>query len=247
MSRRVFAVRWKIWLFCAFFLPLTIGLGFWQLDRAAYKSSRSAIIEQQMRLPPTNLRDASPLRAFRPYTFSARYGDKHFLLDNRLREGKVGYEVLTPAQLQTGAWVLVNRGWVSASMRREVLPSIQDVSGAQRIEGYFYAPDGRVPVLDQRSEPPTWPRRIQAVDWDRLEDAIAGTFHRHEVFRLTDSEQAGAYQVGWPLQTGDAAKHKAYAVQWFAMATALVILTIWATWRLGKSGKASFEHEQNAQ
>src|SRR5687768_2143218 len=47
------------------------------------------------------------------------------LLDNRLRQGRPGYEVLTPLALEDGrTHVLVNRGWVAAGASRDTPPAV---------------------------------------------------------------------------------------------------------------------------
>ena len=41
-------------------------------------------------------------------------------LDNRMRRGKAGYEIVTPLRLRgSAAHVLVNRGWIEAGKTRE--------------------------------------------------------------------------------------------------------------------------------
>ncbi len=191
-----------------------------------------------MEQTPSRL-DQENVLSYRPYTLLGRYHNKHFLLDNRVRDGKVGYEVLTPLELESGAWVLVNRGWVAGGARRDMLPSIEDLQGVQNIIGHFYAPDGRIPVLAPTPVQHEWPRRIQRLEWAAIEQQLGVAFLKHQEFRLSDASVAGAYAVGWPLATSSAEKHMAYAVQWFAMATALLILTAWATWRLRPQKSAS--------
>src|SRR3981081_106753 len=45
------------------------------------------------------------------------------LLDNKLRHGRPGYEVITPLRLaDSGLHVLVNRGWVMGTLTRAVRP-----------------------------------------------------------------------------------------------------------------------------
>ncbi len=227
---------WKFWLFCAVFLPITIGLGFWQLDRAEQKQSRSHLFAEQMQLAPVDLATMSDhaQRAFRPYRLQGVYEDEIFLLDNQLRQGRVGYDVLQVVKLDQGSRILVNRGWHPASPYRDHLPEVATPAGAVHLVGYFYAPDGEVPVWAEEPQVSTWPRRVQQLDWDTIERSLGVSLLRQEQFRLADEEQAGALATGWPIIMGSAAKHYGYAVQWFAMALALCLLTIWATLRLRK-------------
>ena len=55
-----------------------------------------------------------------------------FLLDNRIRDGVAGYEVLTPLALADDhRRLLVNRGWVPADPDRRVLPDVARRRGAR--------------------------------------------------------------------------------------------------------------------
>ena len=109
---------WKMTLFVALLLPLVIGLGWWQLERAETKSRfESAYLDQISALayePGPTAEDFARLK------LSGRYdGDRYFLLDNAIRRGQAGYEVLHPLLLDTGERGLVNRGWVAGLPYRQ--------------------------------------------------------------------------------------------------------------------------------
>src|SRR4249919_3883422 len=78
-----------------------VALGNWQARRAEEKRALAAQLEKQ-RISLTGV--------FRPeYTV---------FLDNRIRNHRAGYEVVTPLRLD-GEHVLVNRGWIEAGRTRE--------------------------------------------------------------------------------------------------------------------------------
>ena len=53
-------------------------------------------------------------------------------------------------------------------------------------------------------------------------------------------EQVGAQNIGWKYAVVSPQKHKGYAVQWFAMAVALVVLGVWSSFKLkGLQGNRS--------
>src|SRR5258708_8140417 len=100
-------------LACALF----ILLGNWQARRADEKRALGA---QSQSVSVTG-------------TFVPSYS---VMLDNKLRGGKPGYEVLTPLRLAgSDLHVLVNRGWVQAPPTRDVLPEVRTPPGEVRIEG----------------------------------------------------------------------------------------------------------------
>ena len=118
--------------------PLLVSLGFWQLDRAAEKRALATAYEASQRLPPVEingeLASAETSYQWVSATATGQFGGKTILLDNRIRNAKAGYEILTPF-MTNGITVLINRGWVPAASNRELPPDISTPSGTQRISG----------------------------------------------------------------------------------------------------------------
>lgn len=181
--------------------------------------------------------------------------DEYFLLDNRIQGGRFGYEVLAVMQLDgdEGA-VLVNRGWIAGGLDRRELPEVPGfeapgftasgftASGkdGHLLEGYLYRSKGKALVLGQEEKVNGWPQVIQQVDMALLESrfgmALFPYVLRQEVSEQTMWQQtrqitpqkvsSNELKTGWIIVNILPAKHTAYAVQWFAMALALLILTL---------------------
>src|SRR5262245_2557009 len=100
-------------IFVAVFVPLTIALGFWQIDRGAQKRAiEEARLASFGALPmdENRIEDATPYARVR---LEGRYDERHqFLVDNHTRRGVPGYVVITPFDTIGGRRLLVNRGWV---------------------------------------------------------------------------------------------------------------------------------------
>lgn len=230
MARYQWRSNAKITAFFVLFFPLMIGLGFWQLDREAQKQ---ALLQQQTRQqarPPAPVGDidwtAGAALAYQPVRLSGRYrDDRSFLLDNRLREGRVGYEVLTPLVTEDGT-VLVNRGWVPLGGSRQQLPELPAVSGTVTLTGRLHVPEGRPFLLSDRADPlgDRWPRRIQAIDPERMADALDRELRPYTV--RIDPDQPGALVTDWTAAVIRPATHRGYALQWFTMAAVLLILFV---------------------
>ena len=98
-------------------LSLLLGLGSWQLERAAWKQ---ALIDteketaSQSAQPLLDVIEAGGVLDFRPVLARGRYDlGRQLLVDNRIHQARAGYHVLTPLRLEGhGAVVLVNRGWL---------------------------------------------------------------------------------------------------------------------------------------
>src|SRR5204863_1129934 len=66
------------------------------------------------------------------------------LIDNRVRGGRPGYEVVTPLKLEkSNRYVLVDRGWVAQGPTRKQLPSVQTPVGVIEIVGRATVPSKR--------------------------------------------------------------------------------------------------------
>ena len=210
--------------------------GFWQLDRAQEK--RRIIAEQLYRgekapvvLQP-GMRDSAALEQLRHRRAraSGRYRpDRQYLLDNRTHKGVAGYHVLTPLRLQdSDVHVLVNRGWLPVGGDRARLPDIAVSARPVTEEGLIVAPPPSGITLgsagyDQR----TWPRVVQHVDLARIEAELGAPLLPF-MLRLSPDSPRG-YLREWPVRTGlSPQRHLGYAVQWFALAVALIALCIWA-------------------
>jgi hypothetical protein len=102
-------------------LPLFIGLGRWQWHRAEYKQQLEAQFVASAAQPVVfAAQSTASLPRYAPIVVRGSWdARRQFLLDNRTRDGRAGYDVLTPLQLADGRWLIVDRGWLPASGYRE--------------------------------------------------------------------------------------------------------------------------------
>lgn len=229
-----FDAEWRITLLTVVMVPLMIGLGFWQLQRAADKAALATAFEARQQQGPARidaLRGASAESlAYIPVQLRGEFQrDAYFLLDNQVRGGQFGYEVLAVLALEhdDGA-VLVNRGWIAGDASRQSLPAVPEVDGPVEITGHVYVAPGAPFLLAEQQIEERWPKRIQAVEMEKLATAIAQV-HPGEVFPFPvriDAGQPGALAADWQIVNMSPQKHQAYAVQWFAMAAVLFVYYI---------------------
>jgi cytochrome oxidase assembly protein ShyY1 len=226
--------EWRITLFTVVMLPLLVGLGFWQLQRAGEKAALAVSFEERQQRQPARLdalweKPAQSL-AYLPVRLRGSYlPQAYFLLDNQVRGGQFGYEVLGVLQLadQRGS-VLVNRGWVAGDVARRVLPEVPVVDGPVEITGYVYVAPGAPFLLAEQHLENGWPKRIQAVEMDKLTPAMAA-LQAGNVFPFPvriNAGQPGALVADWQIVNVSPQKHQAYAVQWFAMAGVLLLFFV---------------------
>ena len=151
--------------------------------------------------------------------------ERTVLLDNKLRGGRVGYEVVTPLRLADGIHVLVNRGWIEARPRRDQLPEVGTPRGRIRVEGVVLE---RLPQPMRLSEKSSG-RVRQSVD---LKEFAVETGLPLQAFVI---EQHAGIADGllreWPRPDAGAEKHAGYALQWYSLAALAVVLALVLSFR----------------
>lgn len=241
---RQFRFDWKLTLLTALLLPLLLSLGFWQLRREQEKLQLQEQYAAREGEAPVALASLDPNddQQYRRVMFSGEYDNAHsFLLDNRIHQGQVGFEAITPVLTTSGDVVLVNRGWLPQGATRADLPMLDAIEGVADLRGAVYVPVGNPLVLGATETSATWPRIVQTLDPPAM--AAAAGHEERALFPYTvrlDAGTPGVLVRDWPVISTTPEKHRAYAVQWFAMATMLLGLYLYYTTR--PDTRAAHEH-----
>ena len=225
--RPFMSYRVKLSLLVALLLPLLIKLGFWQLSRHQEKLELEQALSERQSLPALKLSEVSlyPDPMYLPVNVSGRFAkDLSFYLDNQVHKGQAGYDLIMPFVTSEGAWLLVNRGWLPGGSR-ETLPEITTPEGIVELTGNLYRLLGAPFVLGDDVWSSEWPKRIQAVNFEKMAAAVQQSLPFY-ILRLKE-DQPGTYQVR-PLEMKTTSqKHLGYAIQWFLMALVLLGLYLW--------------------
>ena len=232
--------NWKILVFTAIFLPIALSLALWQLERAEEKRQLLETHHQRGVAQPVDLA-AVPDQAGNEYLrvrVAGTYDNRSpLLLDNRVRHGHPGYEVISPFQASTGQWILVNRGWIIGNTDRRILPKVNGVNGEVILTGYLYRSPGKQLMLGED----IWPVEVGAKIIQNAAPETVAKKLQIELFSYSlrlDADAQGALETGWALVSVQPGKHTGYAVQWAALAVVLVFLTLFANSNLGGVIKA---------
>ena len=231
-------------------------LGFWQLEREDEKLALQTLYEQRAGQVPVDFstslngylqseqENQKEELSFLPVRIKGQYDNQHhFYLDNRTHEGRVGFEVITPFLLAEGAVVFINRGWAPLGATRTDLPEIERINGEVEIAATIYVPVGEPFLLGAEISSTQWPRIIQSIDVNGMYETLGLAEDQQGLgFTLRIQEgYAGELLRNWQAINTTPEKHRAYAVQWFAMAAALLVLCLI---RLFKDRKANSKREQ---
>lgn len=232
MNRR-WQFDWRLLMFSGLLLPVLLSLGIWQLNRAEEKQLLLVAWQQQASQAGWPELVSGGLERGQPVVLTGWYTDYTWLLDNRTRDGLPGYEVLTVFTPVEGPAVVINRGWVRGPRTRDQLPAIDTPDGLFTLEGR----------LDNYPVPPVlaedtgvagdWPRRVQALPRTMVEQVAEQPARM--IVKLADNDQAGAYRADHAPDVMGPQTHYGYAAQWFALAAALTILTLVASYKKNDS------------
>jgi len=225
-----YSFRPRAWAFAAAAAACAAGiaLGHWQAGRADEKRVLGARLEQAFKAPPLEIPDGKidPRDyVMRHVAARGRFADEHTVyLDNKLRHGRPGYEVVTPLRLD-GVYVLVNRGWVEAGRTRAVLPRVPAPAGEVRVEGLGLA---RLPHALELGE--AAPGKVrQNVDLPALEKETGLRFQ--PIVTEQHSSAPDGLTRDWPRPDAGIEKHESYALQWYSLAALAVVLFVALSFR----------------
>lgn len=212
-------------------LPLLISLGFWQLDRAEQKRELQILLNERLARPSVQTGSSALLftdMRFRKVDIQGQFdGKRQYLLDNRINQGRPGYEVYTPLRFDGGAGIiLVNRGWRPLGKDRRILPDISLDSEKIRVSGVLSLPPGKLLSLgaDGTLQQNDWPRRVRNIDLQQIGMQLGYTMPPY-VLQL-DAGSKSAYVQIWKAYADSPQKNLSYAIQWFSMAGVLLLIYI---------------------
>ncbi len=215
-----------------------IGLGLWQVDRAQQKQYRLEQIAQRQAETPISLetllewpgnKEDLPFR-----TIGKVYGHNYFLLDNRIEQGRVGYHVLLPVETEQGI-LITNFGFIAAGQDRQSLPTVEIPTGMMNFSGVSAIPKLNPMVKETASGQLNGPKVVQQIDL-----AFLGQLLNQPVLDIVmqlDPSADSTFIRNWKPVVMAPEKHYAYALQWFGLAIACLIIYVVAFIRRKPKGE----------
>ena len=210
-------------------LLLCLGLGSWQIQRLFWKEELIAQRQAAVSAAPVPV----PLRAaeaqemeFRRVTAEGVFlNDKEIFLGATSEAGGQGYQVLTPLQEPSGWIVFVNRGYIPGELKDPAKRNAGQISGPIRVQGLLrLPPDGRPAwfLPDNRPDLNYW-------FWVDI-PAMSAADHLDHVAPFYIDADATPNPGGWPK--GGVTRltlpnnHLQYAITWFSLAVALIVIYV---------------------
>jgi surfeit locus 1 family protein len=206
---------------------LLLGLGFWQIERLFWKreliAQRQAAATAAPIAAPRSLEEARGMK-FHPVTDQGVFlHDKEIFLGATSEAGRNGYQVLTPLREPGGRIVFVNRGFIPAEFKDRAVRSDGQIAGAVRVRGLLRLPPTEKPAWflpDNRADLNYW-------FWVDL-PAMAAADGLDRVAPFYIDADATPNPGGWPkgavTRLALRNDHLQYAITWFSLAVALIVI-----------------------
>lgn len=232
LGNRELAIGWPWLLLTLAACLLFVSLGRWQWQRGELRQQQWQQIRTALAAAPAVVGDGTALarqsRHARVQVRGQWLGDRQVLLDNLSRDGKPGYEVLTPLRLTDGSLLLINRGWLPFDGYRSNVP---DVSLPAPVAGEFTGRLDQLPVPGIRAgsvvaeaPPAQWPV-VASFPTSAQLSAWLGEPVADRVLLLDEGNGPG-WRRDWPLPGVDPQRHYSYAIQWWSFAALAVGLLL---------------------
>jgi surfeit locus 1 family protein len=208
-------------------LVMLISLGRWQLQRADEKRALYRSFAAGTDAGRAIDSRTPPLPRYQHVEASGHYDDsRQVLIDNMFDAEKVGYYVITPFALDGGGWLLVNRGWVPLGKARSDRPAIPVAADSRLLRGRAdHLPAAGIQMGQRPQLRPPFPVVAGFPNHDELAQLLQETqwTPATEVVLLDPAEPDG-YARHWAPPGFPPIRHIGYAVQWFALAAALLVI-----------------------
>ena len=199
-------------------------LGNWQARRAEEKRTLGEAFDQALHSPPIVLAPGADVAGLIHKHVAARgrfVAERTVLLDNKLRRGRPGYEVVTPLRLAgSDAHVLVDRGWVAAPPSRDTIPDVRTPVGELDIAGLA------LDRLPHALEAGVAAHGVVRQNLDIGAFAVETRLRLEALVIEQHSETPDGLARDWPRPDFGVEKHESYALQWYSFAALAIILVI---------------------
>jgi len=234
----------KLTLFLLVLALLFARLGLWQTER---KLEKQELLRRYEDAPSLKLEDALEQEALfaRVEAYGSYDAERHVLLDNKIHNGRPGVQVLTPFTLRDGRTVLVNRGWLPMAPDRRSLPVFPSNNAMRTINGVLNKPVeggqrlGKADIL----EADRWPQLVTYLEIEAVGSAM-GTILEPWLLQLDRADESGFEGREWKAAVMGPEVHGAYAVQWFGLS--LASLVIWITLGLRRARELAADDSRGA-
>lgn len=213
------------------------ALGVWQLDRAAQKERLLAAFRAApltLPAPFERERDSTDLQHYPHVRITGHFlAERGYLLDEQMHGGRPGVHAIAVfAGAGEDRLLLVDRGWMGWNHASGTTPALPLLAQGDVALSGIYAPfPGGGMRVGGNALPAqtTWPKLTLYLD----AAAIAADLGKPLLPRmlLLDPAPDSGFVRAWTPNVMPAERHRAYAVQWFALVIVALAMFVVQHWR----------------
>ena len=210
---------------------ILVSLGTWQVKRMYWKEALLADIQQRIHAAPVPLSDIEAMAKsggdieYRTVALTGTFDHAHEQHFFATFQGQTGYYIYTPLKLEDGRSIFVNRGFVPYDMKEPAKRMAGEVASVVSIEGLARArlnakPSSLLPENDLNKNIYYW-KDLKAMT------AAAGLQPENVLPFFVDANDAsnpGGWPKGGVTLIDLPNNHLQYAITWYGLALALVIV-----------------------
>jgi surfeit locus 1 family protein len=210
-------------------VAVLVALGVWQLQRLEWKSrliaERATAVAAAPVPPPQTLAEARALEFHRVTVEGVFLHDKEILLNAIAAKGDAGFDVLTPLREAAGRIVFVNRGFVPTDLKNPARRPAGQLAGTMHVSGLLRVPPQEKPgwfIPDNRPDRNAW-------FWIDLPAMAAADGLSNSAPFYIDADAApnpGGWPKGGVTPLALPNDHLQYAITWFSLAAALMVIYV---------------------
>lgn len=240
----VFRPRLVPTLFTVPAVLILIALGVWQVQRLHWKegliAQRDAAVAAPPIAPPQSFDAARSLEFHHIVAEGVFRNDKELYLAASSDSGEAGYQVVTPLVMSDGRTMFVNRGFVPSELKDPSKRAAGELTGTQRVVGLLRLPSQTKPSFflpDNRPDLNLW-------FWVDLPAMAKAAGVADPVPFYVDADKTpnpGGWPKGGITRLDLPNDHLQYAITWFSLAVALIVIYV-----LYHRRDASSENEQQS-
>jgi len=217
-------------------VPVFVGLGLWQLDRAGQK--RQLVSTQETRRNAAVLEldgrvlDSDDVEHRMLEVSGTFIPEKSVFIENRKYQGKTGFHVISLMKLESSdRYLLVNRGWART-------PPEEEQSAVVRVTGRAVVPQPPAIQLGGGFAPDSSQQRWPYFTLESYSAWSGFAIYPFMVLQSPDDDHG--FVRAWVSKPVDETMHIGYALQWFAFALIAAIIWVRISW-VRPSGKVASE------
>jgi len=210
-------------------LVICLALGGWQIERLFWKqdmiAQREAAVTAALAAVPKTFSEARGMEFRHVSDEGVFLNDKEIYLGATSEGGGQGYQVLTPLLEPGGRVVFVNRGYIPSELKDPARRALGQITGTVRVQGLLRLPPAGRPnwfLPDNRPDLNYW-------FWvDLTAMSAADKLGRVAPFYIDAdaTPNAGGWPKGGVTRLTLPNNHLQYAITWFSLAVALIVIYV---------------------